>query len=78
MSVYIHTDTHVGMTVDQITVKEINNVHGQHYWIATAPIGSIFGSEVQGAECKGIGRTKEEALERLQHDLKNFNDSLWE
>ena len=45
-------------------------------WEATAPIGSIFGSEVQG-ECRGQGATQEDALAELARDRKNLNDSLW-
>ena len=45
-------------------------------WKATCPIGTLFGSEVEG-ECKGLGTTKESALEALAKDRKNLNDSLW-
>lgn len=45
-------------------------------WKATAPIGTIFGSEVEG-ECSGVGATKEAALEALAKDRRNLNDSLW-
>lgn len=65
-----------GMVNGDITVVEITNAHGQHYFKATQPIGSLFGQEVHGC-CSGIGRTKEQALQRLAEDKKKLNESLW-
>lgn len=65
-----------GLTMDGPVVTEITNAHGQHYFKAVAQIGSIFGSEVEG-ECSAIGRTYEEALERLKKDQENLYESLW-
>lgn len=65
-----------GLTMEGATVVEIHNAHGQHYFKATAEIGTIFGSEVEG-QCEGIGATREQALERLQQDIKNLHESLW-
>ena len=45
-------------------------------WKATAPIGSLFGAEVEG-ECEGVGPTKEAALDALAKDRRQLNDSLW-
>lgn len=45
-------------------------------WKATCPIGTIFGSEVDG-ECSGVGATKEAALEALAKDRHNLSESLW-
>lgn len=45
-------------------------------WKATAPIGTIFGSPVEG-ECSGTGRTKEEALAALAADRHKLSESLW-
>jgi hypothetical protein len=56
--------------------EEIQNGHGQHYFVATAEIGSIFGHEVHG-QIRGIGPTKERALERLEEDRKRLYESLW-
>ena len=76
MSIQIHEDTHVGLTMGNINVRETSDGLGGTCWIATSPIGSIFGSPVHG-ECKGIGRTKEQALERLKEDQRNLSESLW-
>lgn len=75
-TIHIHEDSEIGMTMGETTVREIHNCHGQHYWIARAPIGTLFGQEVEG-ELKGIGATKEQALERLKEERKKLNDSLW-
>lgn len=45
-------------------------------WLATAPIGSLFGSPVEG-ECRGVGRTREAAIEELQADQGKLYESLW-
>ncbi len=65
-------DKEIGMTMGDTTVKQLPD----GTWKATAPIGTLFGSEVEG-ECKGTGATKEAALEALAKDRKNLNDSLW-
>lgn len=65
-----------GMVNGDITVVEINNAHGQHYFKATQPIGSLFGHEAQG-ELTGLGRTKEQALEHLAQDREKLYESLW-
>lgn len=78
MSEHDHGSFHCcspGLTVDGATVQEINNAHGQHYFKATAKIGSIFGAEVEG-EIKSIGATREQALERLEQDRKNLYELL--
>lgn len=56
-------------------LKEVHNSYGQHYWIAMARIGSIFGSEVEG-ELKAIGPTKEIALDRLNTEREKLYQSL--
>lgn len=61
----------IGMTMGNTTVKQL--LDGT--WKATCPIGTLFGSEVEG-ECSGIGATKEAAPEALAQDRKNLNDSL--
>jgi hypothetical protein len=62
----------IGMTMGDTTIKQLPD----GTWKATAPIGTLFGSEVEG-ECSGTGATKEAALEALAKDRKNLNDSLW-
>lgn len=58
------------------TVEEIHNAHGQHYFKASADIGSIFGYEVHGG-IDAIGPTREIALERLKEKRKHLYESLW-
>lgn len=65
-------DSEIGMTMGDTTVKQLPD----GTWKATCPIGTIFGSEVEG-ECSGTGATKEAALEALKQDRKKLNDSLW-
>lgn len=65
-------DSEIGMTMGDTTVKQLPD----GTWKATCPIGTLFGSEVEG-ECNGTGATKEAALEALKKDRKNLNDSLW-
>lgn len=65
-------DNEIGMTMGDTSVKQL----ADGTWKATCPIGTLFGSEVQG-ECSGTGATKEAALEALAKDRKNLNDSLW-
>lgn len=65
-------DYEIGMTMGDTTVKQLPD----GTWKATCPIGTLFGSEVEG-ECSGTGATKEAALEALKQDRKNLNDSLW-
>lgn len=65
-------DSEIGMSMGETVV----NQRGDGTWLATCPIGTLFGSEVDG-ECRGEGKTKEEALENLAKDRKNLNDSLW-
>lgn len=66
------TDSEIGMTMGDTTVRQLPD----GTWKATCPIGTIFGSEVEG-QCSGMGATKEAALEALKQDRKNLNDSLW-
>lgn len=76
MKTTVHIDTQIGLVMDGVTVVELPNALGGTYWKATAPIGSIFGSPVHG-ECKGIGATREQALQRLKEDQRQLAESLW-
>ena len=62
----------IGMTMGDTLQKQLPD----GTWKATCPIGTLFGSEVEG-ECSGTGATKEAALEALAKDRRNLNDSLW-
>lgn len=66
------SDSEIGMTMGETKVEQLPNGS----WLASCPIGTLFGSEVEG-ECRGEGPTKEAALEALARDRKNLNDSLW-
>lgn len=65
-------DSEIGLTMGDTIVKQLPD----GTWKAVCPIGTLFGSEVEG-ECSGTGATKEAALEALKQDRKNLNDSLW-
>lgn len=65
-------DNEIGMTMGDTAVNQLPD----GTWKATCPIGTLFGSEVDG-ECIGAGATKEAALEALAKDRKNLNNSLW-
>lgn len=62
--------------VDGVQIEEIHNAHGQHYFKATAKIGTIFGSEVEG-EISAMGSTEEIALLNLAKERKELHESLW-
>ncbi len=69
--------SNIGVTMDEnIRLEEKTNIDGSKYWCAKQDIGTLFGSKVHG-ECSGIGRTKEQALERLKEDIKKLGESLW-
>ena len=70
--VFTHIDRETGSTMGNTTVKQL----ADGAWEATSPIGSIFGSEVEG-ECRGVGPTKEIALENLSKDRAKLHESLW-
>ena len=66
-----------GMILDSVRIEKRSNCDGTPYFRATRPITQLFGMDAQG-ECEGIGRTQEEALQRLQADVDRLYDSLWE
>lgn len=68
-----HCCTEIGMTMEGTTVTQSPD----GTWRASAKIGTIFGSEVEG-ECVGVGPTREAALEALDKDRRNLSESLWE
>ncbi len=72
----IHISKHPGLTMSGANLSEELNCDGSKYWKATAKIGSIFGSDVEG-EIMGIGKTQELALEHLESERKKLYESLW-
>jgi hypothetical protein len=47
------------------------------YWRATTRVTHVFGSPIEGGELEGFGTTEAQARERLDAELRSFNDSLW-
>jgi len=45
-------------------------------WQATRPIGSLFGSPVEG-QCRGVGKTHKEAMDALRKDQDKLYEGLW-
>lgn len=45
-------------------------------WLATCPIGNVFGEEVDG-EHIGVGKTKEEAILALEKEIVIFDNFMW-
>lgn len=76
--VHIHQCCTPGLTMDGAVLEHIRNPNSRHghYWKATARIGSIFGSEVEG-ELVGYGQTQEQALQRLSEERHKLHESLW-
>jgi hypothetical protein len=73
----IHCDTNIGQNTGGVSVEEITNCHGQHYFRASTTVTHLFGMKIHAAPTVGIGATREIAIERMQQKLKEFNDSLW-
>jgi len=76
----IHIDKNIGQTDDGIRVEQKRNTDGSTYFRAWTKIMTIFGSEINGGEgyvIEGFGVTEEQARERLDIELRKFNDSLW-
>lgn len=67
----------IGQTDNGIRIEQRRNTDGTVYFCASAKIVSIFGSETQGPTLEGFGTTVEQARERLDKKLSDFNDSLW-
>lgn len=75
--IHQHFDCHPGLTMEGVAFEERTQPDGTtKYWRASSPIGTIFGSEVEG-ECEGFGATKEQALERLNADIRKLHEILW-
>lgn len=70
-------DCHPGLTMKGVIFEERTQPDGiTKYWRASSPIGTIFGSEVEG-ECEAFGTTREQALERLHGEIHKLHESLW-
>jgi hypothetical protein len=68
----------IGQVNDGVRVEQKRNTDGTTYFRAWTVIRYIFGSEVGGEPtCEGFGTTEEQARDRLDKSLRDFNDSLW-
>jgi hypothetical protein len=74
---HIHIDTQVGFDCDGIVVEEKTDIHGKKCWKASITPTHLFGMEVDAAPIEGIGRTKKEAIERMNKNQKEFYDGMW-
>ncbi len=45
-------------------------------WLATCPIGNVFGEEIDG-EHTGVGETKEDAILALEKEIVIFDNFMW-
>ena len=72
-----HECATTGLQMDNVRTEFICNGMGQRYWKATAKIGALFGGDVEGGDLEGIGRTEQEALERLHDATVEFHESMW-
>lgn len=77
MNIQIHVDETVGLDTGLEDVRHISNGLGGMCWVATQPVEHIFGTPVESQPLVGIGRTREEALERLAKARRDFAESLW-
>ena len=68
----------IGQVDDGVRVEQKRNVDGSSYWCAETTITHIFGFPVDAEPLRGYGNTEQQARERLDAELKRFNDSLWD
>lgn len=70
----------IGQADDGVRIEQKRNTDGTLYFRASTTIRHIFGSDLgEGAPTlEGFGITEEQARERLEKELRDFNDSLWD
>lgn len=68
----------IGQVDDGVRVERKRNTDGTHYWCAETTITHIFGYPCEAEPLRGYGTTEQQARERLDAELKKFNDSLWD
>lgn len=72
--------TNIGQVDNGVDVEVRRNTDGSSYYRASTKITHIFGSEINNGEgylIEAFGTTKEQACQRLDKELRDFNDSLW-
>jgi len=72
-------DKNIGQVDDGVRIEHKRNTDGTMYYLASTVIRHILGSDLgEGAPTiEGFGETEEQARERLEVELRKFNDSLW-
>jgi hypothetical protein len=71
------SDFNIGQVDDGVRIEQRRNTDGSMYWRATTRVTHVFGSPIEGGELEGFGTTEAQARERLDAELRSFNDSLW-
>ena len=70
----------IGQGDDGVRIEQKRDIHGATCFRASTTITSILGSDpahTVGPTLEGYGTTEEQARERLEKELRDFNDSLW-
>lgn len=75
----LHICKNVGQVDDGVRIEQKRNTDGTLYFRAWTVIRYIFGSEMgEGAPMiEAFGTTEQQARERLDQELRSFNDSLF-
>lgn len=71
----------IGQVDDGVRIEQKRDIHGAICFRASTTITSILGSDpalTHGPTLEGFGTTEEQARERLDKKLRDFNDSLWD
>jgi hypothetical protein len=71
----------IGQVDDGVRIEQKRDIHGAICFRASTTITSILGSDpalTQGPTLEGLGVTEKHARERLEKELRDFNDSLWD
>jgi hypothetical protein len=70
----------IGQVDDGVRIEQRRDIHGAVCFRASTTITSILGSDPEltsGPTLEAFGVTEESARERLEKELRDFNDSLW-
>lgn len=70
----------IGQVDDGVRIEQKRDINGAICFRASTTITSILGSDpkcTQGPTLEAFGTTEEQARERLDKELRDFNDSLW-
>lgn len=70
----------IGQVDDGVRIEPKRDLHGAPCFRASTTIRHIFGSDLgEGAPTlEAFGTTEEQARKRLEKELRDFNDSLWD